>query len=91
MITKSSVVEIQNIIVNSKSGAVKSNSEQYQQEMLHAFIHAFALATENSQILMFSRTTFKKGGNLVIILGFPRFLFWKKNLWTFFVLHNKET
>ena len=35
-------------------------------------MHAFALAIKNSQILMFSRII-KKGGNLVIILGFPHF------------------
>ena len=30
MITKSSVVEIQNLVVNPKSQPIKSNSEQYQ-------------------------------------------------------------
>ena len=50
---------------------------------------AFALAIKNSKILMFSRIV-KKGANLVIILGFPHFVFRKKNLWTLFVLHSKE-
>ena len=40
--------------------------------------------------MMFSRITFQKRRNLVIVLGFPHFVFWEKNLWTSFVLHNKE-
>ena len=52
-------------------------------------MHAFPLAIKNSQMLMFSRMI-KKGGNLVIILGFPHFAFWKENLWTLFVVHCKE-
>ena len=39
---------------------------------------------------MLSRLPFKKGGNLVIIQGFPNFVVWKENLWTPFVFHNKE-
>ena len=53
-------------------------------------IHAFALTNENSQILIFSRTAFQKRENFIIILGFLHFVFWNKNLWTLFVLHNKE-
>ena len=49
----------------------------------------FVLAIKNSQLLMFSGITFKKAVNLVIILGSPRFVFWKKNIWTLLVLHNK--
>ena len=52
-------------------------------------MHAFPLTIKNSQILMFSRMV-KKGGNLVIILGFPHFAFWKENLWTLFVFYYKE-
>ena len=73
------------------------NGFQIKQEMLHILtiavrqiIYAFTLAIKNSQILMFSSITFQKGVNLVIILDFPHFTFWKKNLWTLFVLHNKE-
>ena len=54
------------------------------------FIHAFALVIKNSEILMLSRITFQKGGNLVLVSDFPHFVFWKKNLWTLFVLHNEE-
>ena len=44
-----------------------------------------------SEILVFSRITFpKKEVNLVIISGFPFFVFRKKNLWALFVLHNRE-
>ena len=53
-------------------------------------IDAFALAIKNSQILMFSTITFQKRRKSVVILSFPYFVFWKKNLWTLFVLHNKE-
>ena len=52
-------------------------------------MHAFPLTIKNIQILMFSRMV-KKGGNLVIILGFPHFAFWKENLWTLFVFYYKE-
>ena len=54
-------------------------------------IYVFVLTIKNRQMLMFTaRLPFKKGGILVVILGFPHFVFWKKNLWTSFVLHNKE-
>ena len=33
----------------------------------------------------------KEGASLVIIWGFPHFVFSKKNLWTLILLHNKET
>ena len=58
--------------------------------MLHILTIAFVLAIKNGQILMFSRITFQKGGNLVVILGFPPSVFRKKNLCTLFVLHNKD-
>ena len=38
---------------------------------------------------MFSKITFQKGVNLVIIWGFLHFLSGKKNLETLFVLYNK--
>ena len=52
-------------------------------------MHAFALAIKISQILTFSRII-KKAANLVISLGFPHLIIWKKNRWALFVFHNKE-
>ena len=33
---------------------------------------------------------FKKEVNLIVFLGFPHFVLWKKNLCTVFVLYNKK-
>ena len=46
-------------------------------------LYMLAFANKNSQMLMFNRI------NSVVIWGFPHFVFWNKNLWTLFVLHNK--
>ena len=52
-------------------------------------MQSFELAIKTSQIQTFSRVI-KKAANLVISLGFPHFIFWKKNRWALFVFHNKE-
>ena len=74
-------------------------------EMLHILtitvrqiMHAFAVAIKKkkekkkkkkNEILMFHRI-FKNEGNLVRYYFRYYFVFWKKNLWALFVLHNKE-
>ena len=45
-----------------------------------------AFAIENSQVFNLS----ERAVNLDIISDFPHFDFWKKTLWTLFVLHSKE-
>ena len=52
--------------------------------------HVFALAIKIANYLCSAGLPFKKGVNLVIILGFLHFVFWKKNLWALLVLHKKE-
>ena len=53
-------------------------------------IHTFAIAIENSQMLMFSRITFQKRGKFGYHFRFSSFCFLEENLWTLSVLHNKD-
>ena len=64
MITKSSIVEIQKLVVNSKSWPIKSNSEQYQ------FSFKYISSTNNGKIFQKKKKTLFWGRFCVKII-FP--------------------
>lgn len=67
-----------------------------KQEILHVLtianreVNVACLHSQfDSQMLILSNITFKKGENFGVVWGFLHFIFWKKYLWTLFMLHNK--
>ena len=66
----------------------------HKQEMLHILtipvrkiMHAYIRNSKESiKYWYYTKLPFKKGANLVIIWGFLHFIFWKKNLYLYFII-----
>ena len=53
-------------------------------------LHILTMAVRQIMHTEAQQDYLSKRRKLGYYLGFPRFVFWKKNLWTLFSLHNKE-